>query len=81
MVCRQGDPLSLKTAEPLPVGPGEWQADSVVVARMERELEGSMPSESTASDSSSGIQQGFKQPLDNTGYKADPRSVSEQRSE
>ncbi len=37
------------------------------------------PSESTASDSS--IQQAFRQPLDNTGYKADSRPVSEQRSE
>ena len=85
MVCRQEDPLSLfklmETADPLPSGPGEYQADPVDLARMEREPEGLMPSESTASDSSSSIQQGFKQPLDNTGYKADPRPISEQRSE
>ena len=71
----------METADPLPFRPGEYQADPVDLARMRRGLAGFMPSESTASDSSSGIQQGFKQPLDNTGYKADPRPVSEQRSE
>ena len=45
------------SAEPLAYGPGEWQADSADLARMERELEISVPSESTATDSSSSIQQ------------------------
>ena len=67
------------SAEPLPYGPGEWQADPADLARMERELEGSVPSESTASDSSS-TQQDFRHHMDNTGYKADPRPVSDQRS-
>ena len=91
MLCRQEDPLvllkTMETADPLPVGPGEWQGDAAAeyetaCLHASKPKEHSVgPSESTASDSSSGIQQGFKQPLDNTGYKADSRPVSEQRSE
>ena len=91
MVCRQEDPLLLlnmmEIADPLPIGPGEWQGNvaaeyKTARLRASKPKEQSVgPSESTASDSSSSIQQGFKQPLDNTGYKADPRPVSEQRSE
>lgn len=91
MVCRQEDPVLLlkmiETADPLPVGPGEWQGNAAAgyetaCLNASKPKEHSVgPSESTASDNSSGIQQGFKQPLDNTGYKTDSRPVSEQLSE
>lgn len=89
MVCRQESPQELYarilSADPVPIKAGEYQGDiateyaaTCLHAAKEYSTE---PSECTASDSSSSIQQGFKQPLDNTGYKADPRPVSEQRSE
>ena len=70
------------SADPLPISPGEWQGDTAAAdLQAAKPKEQSLgPSESTASDSSS-IQQAFRQPLDNTGYKADPCPVSEQRSE
>ena len=62
----------VETADPLPVGPGDWQGyvafeyatACLHACKLKEHSVG--PSESTASDSSSGIQQGFKQPLDNT---------------
>ena len=83
MVCRQESPQELYarilSADPVPLKAGEYQGDiATEYAAMEYSTE---PSECTASDISSSIQHGFKQPLDNTGYKADPRPVSEQRSE
>ena len=94
MVCRQESPQELYarilSADPVPIKAGEYQGDiateyAATCLRAAKEYS-TEPSECTASDSSSSsssssIQQGFKQPLDNTGYKADPRPVSEQRSE
>ena len=76
------------TADPVSYRAGEHQGDvaaafkayEVACLHANKSKEHSVePSESTASDSS--VQQAFKQPLDNTGYKADPRPVSKQRSE
>ncbi len=76
------------SADPLPYKAGEHQGDLAAAYKAykaaclhadkvkEHSLE---PSESTASGSS--VQQAFRQPLDIAGYKADPRPVSEQRSE
>lgn len=66
----------MQTADPLPFGPGEYQADPADLARMEAQLQGLVPSGSTASDSSTP-----KHPLDNTSYKADQRPINDQRSE
>ncbi len=73
------------SAEPVPLKAGEYQGDiateyaaACLHAAKEYSAE---PSECTASDSSSSIEQAFKHPLHNTGYKADARPVSEQRSE
>ena len=76
----------MQTADPLPVGPGEWQGNvaadyETACLHASKPKEHSVgPSESTASDSSS-THQATRHPLDNTGYKADPRPVNDQRSE
>jgi len=92
LLCREEDSqillAKMMSADPLPIGPGEWQGQSNIAAGYEtaclhanKPKEHSVePSESTTSESSS-IQQASRQPLDNTGYKADARPVSEQRSE